>query len=114
MRKVRERPVSAAMIKMMSKKYFTFRRLDSAFNALTFLLPEEKKVQKVYGGAHGANISAKESANDKCGSDDDERPKGPADDLSCCENSIHSQEWVKTQINICWKPIRKFVSGKNK
>jgi hypothetical protein len=46
MRKTKERPVSAAVIKMMSKRYFTFRRLSSAFKLKRFFFRKKRKSKK--------------------------------------------------------------------
>jgi hypothetical protein len=53
MRKTRERPVAAAMIKMTSKKYFTFRRLASDFNPGRLLFQKKRKSNKSIEAPNG-------------------------------------------------------------
>ena len=58
-------PVSAALINMTSRKIFHFSKARFSLQARTFFLAEEKKIQKVDGSAHRANIGAEEPADDK-------------------------------------------------
>ena len=114
MRKAKERPVSAALTKMIKRNNFTLPKTGFSLQTQAFLFSKEKKIQKVYGGAHRTNISAEEPADDESGSDGDKGPQSPANDLPCRKNSVQTQERIETQVNICRKPIRQLVGGKDK
>jgi hypothetical protein len=46
MRKARDKPVTAAIIKTISKKYFAFRRPDSAFKLPLFFFRKRRRSRK--------------------------------------------------------------------
>jgi len=74
-------------------------------------LPKEETVEEVDGRAHGADIGAEKTPDEKGCADKDQGPENPEDDFFPSQDRAQAQKRVKTEVQIGGKPIRHRIRG---